>query len=153
MQTIDRFYRFAADFCEWAEGEPSDVVTEAETARRLLAYLSALALELPLMSGEVDVPELPKEKYMEIYDRFASLPFKHYWSIYNPFVDPPDEPVRGDLADDLADVYRDLRRGVWCYDNDHTDAAVWEWRFHFTEHWGRHAASALYALQAWLANR
>lgn len=59
-----------------------------------------------------------------------------------------EEPLTGDLADDLADVYRDLKPGLVLYEGGHIDEAVWHWNFHFNIHWGRHAAEALYAMHA-----
>jgi Domain of unknown function (DUF5063) len=58
-------------------------------------------------------------------------------------------PVMGSLADDAADIYRDLRGGLSLIDVDGgLDNAVWEWQFGFEYHWGVHAASALYALHS-----
>jgi hypothetical protein len=60
-------------------------------------------------------------------------------------VDEP--PVRGSLADDLRDVYSDVRRGLALWDSPAPpDAAIWEWRFQFEIHWGDHAIDALRAL-------
>ena len=61
--------------------------------------------------------------------------------------DPDDkEPVQYLLSLDLVEILEDQEyahsllepsRGVTPND------AVWQWRFGFTSHWGRHAASAL----------
>jgi hypothetical protein len=59
-----------------------------------------------------------------------------------------DSVVDGSLSDDIADVYRDLRNGFLSYDSGDVDEAVWNWRTEFESHWGRHAAHAIYALQA-----
>ena len=49
--------------------------------------------------------------------------------------------MAGSLADDAADIYRDLPSGL-------NDNAVGEWRFGFDNNWGKHAAEALYALHS-----
>jgi hypothetical protein len=56
-------------------------------------------------------------------------------------------PVVASLADDIADIYRDLKKGFALLDaGGSRDRAVWEWRHGFEHHWGRHAAHALYAV-------
>ena len=52
----------------------------------------------------------------------------------------------GDVADDLCDIYRDILPGLryWEAGGEEGHAAVvWEWRFGFITHWGRHAIAAL----------
>lgn len=68
-----------------------------------------------------------------------------YWEVFDPYEEAP--LVCGSLSDDLLDVYRDLRRGLLIYDAGKVGSAVWEWKFHFTNHWGDHAVDALRALQ------
>ena len=54
------------------------------------------------------------------------------------------------LADDLADIYRDVKNGLVA---EQAGAAarpndvLWTWRFAFESHWATHAADALRALQ------
>jgi hypothetical protein len=59
--------------------------------------------------------------------------------------------VAADLADDLADIWRDVKSGLLLYRSENPAAASWEWRFHFKAHWGRHATGAMHALQAWFS--
>ena len=65
----------------------------------------------------------------------------------------PDSPeVTGSLADDIADVYRDLRTGLRKWQRGESGGALWEWRFNFEAHWGQHADDALraiHSLSAW----
>src|SRR2546430_7270141 len=39
-------------------------------------------------------------------------PFDLYLAIFDPYEDASDVPVTGSLADDLADIYGDLKRGL-----------------------------------------
>ncbi|MCW2857395.1 MAG: hypothetical protein JWR52_3010 [Marmoricola sp.] len=53
----------------------------------------------------------------------------------------------GSLADDLADVWRDLREGLDALTtNARWDDVAWEWRFGLDVHWGKHAVEALRAI-------
>jgi hypothetical protein len=82
--------------------------------------------------------------------RAAAIPLQHYGEIFSPLV-PPDEPVVGDLADDLVAIYRDVAAGLALYDASCIDDAIWQWGFNFQIHWGRHASSAIRALHCYLS--
>jgi hypothetical protein len=70
--------------------------------------------------------------------------------VFDPFVLPPEEPVVGSIADDVADIYGDVVGGLVEYEASRTAQAVWEWKFQLRSHWGRHATDAMYALHIWL---
>jgi hypothetical protein len=150
-EQVTEFAKAAENFCIWTEGMPTDALGEARSARKLLIELLRCAIELPNGEPGRDAPEISDEEYQKIYNRFESLPFKFYSECFNPLTIPAEEPVTADLADDLADVWRDLKRGLLLYQAGHWDAAVWEWHLHFDSHWGHHATGALYALQTWLS--
>ena len=73
---------------------------------------------------------------------------KFYREMFAPYDLNEAEPVVGDLADDFADIYRDLRRGLGKWRLGDSAGAAWEWQFHFAAHWGEHATSAIRALHA-----
>jgi hypothetical protein len=56
------------------------------------------------------------------------------------------------VADDLADIYRDIKNGLWLHENRHSTEAIWEWKHSFNTHWGRHAVGALHALHCYMAD-
>ena len=152
------FESAARAFCAWAEtNEPADSFAEAFEARKLLARLVSVAadLELPEDPGpEVNAESLDStsEEYQLVLRRFGALPFNYYSEMFNPLEVPPsEEPVIADLADDLADVWRDIKRGLKLWDEGQISAALWNWAFHFSAHWGHHATAALYALQTWFS--
>jgi hypothetical protein len=71
---------------------------------------------------------------------------RRYWTVVDPIKPTKDDPLLGDMADDLADIYCDLRRGLDAWE---TAAAatrleiIWTWRFAYESHWGQHAVDAL----------
>lgn len=79
-----------------------------------------------------------------------TLPLDFYWDIFDPFATPANEPVANSFYDDIADIRRDLRRGLDLYDRGFPLAACWEWRFHFQIHWGEHLVGAQRALYLWM---
>ena len=75
-----------------------------------------------------------------------------YRKVFDPYAEPIDSELVGDVIDDLGDIYRDLQRGLEHWRNGRVAEALWEWRFNFQIHWGEHATSALralFALSAW----
>ena len=64
---------------------------------------------------------------------------------------PPGESIVGVLADDLADIFGEVDRGLRWLEAGHPAEAVWEWGFGVVCHWGKHATSAVRALHGWLA--
>ena len=114
-------------------------------------YASGLALPQSPASGEdVEADEVSDAVWKAIYGRLGSLPFNCYGVVLEPHAVPPGEAVVGDVADDLADIYRDIKNGLSLWDHGYEVEAVWHWRFHFGFHWGRHAADAIRVLHVWL---
>ena len=147
-QQVQQFAEAAELFCAWVESSPSAANVEAETALKHLSTLYRFALELPEGLGEEEPGDIPYEAWFAVYQRFAALPFNYYAQCFDPF-EIPAEAVTADLADDLADTWRDLKRGLLLFKAGHVDSAVWEWRESFWQHWGQHAAGGIYALHAW----
>jgi len=150
---IQEFSEAATAYCDWCRNEPVDERHEARLALRHLSRLYLLAQELRELE---DAPDLDGDRpddaaWRVIYQRFGSLPFNHYQSIFDPHKEE-EEATTGDLADDLADIFRDLSEGVALCEAGHIDSAEWEWAFSFRNHWGRHAASAIHALHCWFAD-
>ena len=151
MSVVAAFAAAAEAYCAWAEGEPHNADEDAGLARLLLLDLCRAAIDLPAVEADGNAPEISDDDYQRVFRRFGSLPFNYYSKCFDPLIVPAAEPVTADLADDLADIWRDVKRGLLLYREGHTDAAVWQWRFHFDIHWAHHATAALYALQSWLS--
>ncbi|HYK03638.1 MAG TPA: DUF5063 domain-containing protein [Thermoanaerobaculia bacterium] len=148
---IFTFADVAREYCAWAEASPPARPEEdAATALRLLVALYAAALNLPEgEASEEGVASNSHEEWRRVYDRFTGLPVGNYWEVFNLLESSGEEPVLGSLADDLADIHRDLQRGLVLFERGEADAAAWEWSFHFRAHWGRHLTGALQALHVW----
>jgi hypothetical protein len=79
------------------------------------------------------------------------------WDQYNQVFDPTQDAdaVHGSLADDLADIYRDLKEGLVLKETKlrQPEDLIWEWRFAFHSHWGKHAMDALLTIHFRLQQR
>ncbi len=118
----------------------------------LLVLLSGMfngALLLPIYESE-DVDEaterLTHDEWTMIHKKFSPLPFQYYNEIFNPHDFEDKEPVTGDLHDDLADIYRDIKPGVILYKKGFIQEAAFEWKSSFGYHWGEHILSAMRAI-------
>ena len=69
-----------------------------------------------------------------------------YWIVFDPY--EKAEPIQATLSGELAEVYQDVEDGLATYVRSEANCheAVWNWRFSFLIHWGRHCSSALRAI-------
>ena len=114
-------------------------------------YLSRLitaALELPMPEPEnvQSASALSVESHRTVFERFGCFGFQYYSEVFRPVGEEPEDAVTGDVAEDLADTYRDLWEGLNLYERGMFNDAAFLWRFNYGIHWGRHATSALRAL-------
>ena len=86
-----------------------------------------------------------------MYVAAARLPFDYYGEVCDPSVLPPEGPAIGSLADDLADIDRDVVGGLRAFLAGRPAAAAEAWETWLWGHWGGHATGAIRALHAWLA--
>ena len=155
QEEAEAFRRAAEAYCRWAEAEAATEQEEAQTAVRLLASLLHEIHGVPAGQAE-DLPEhdilLKGESTRAIYKRFGALPFQYYFDVFHPTHVPPEQADAGDLADDLMDIYVDLKQGLAYASAGHVSHAVFHWQFMFGVHWGRHAVCALRALHCHLTD-
>lgn len=162
MPSLEQRHAVARRFCDearcfvaWADGTTALALSAPLALRRVVA-LYAAALELPQPWSERVSPESSAEppwmgaRLNAVRTRAAAIPLQHYGEIFSPHV-VTDEPVVGDLADDLMDIYRDVAMGLYLHDAGFIDDAIWQWGFNFQIHWGKHASSAIRALHCYLA--
>jgi hypothetical protein len=148
VEKIEIFAKSVRKYCKWVEKAPSNEEDEVNLVIKLLADLYSKALQLPeiKVSKDIKASVISDHEMKKVYRRFKGLPFNYYSQIFDPLKVPSEEPVVGDLADDLSDIYRDLKKGLFLYDHGDEREAAWEWQLHFRIHWGQHVVAALYAL-------
>jgi hypothetical protein len=151
MTATSRFADVAERYLLWADKWTGDAEEKAWAALRLLSELSLAAIDLPDIwpdkenENEVEKqPHLPR--WRALIGKFQTLPLDGYVQVFNPRQPAESEPTQCSLADDLADIYLDLERGLSFFKKGRADEAAWEWRFGFWHHWGRHLVSAQSAL-------
>jgi hypothetical protein len=148
------FIEAARAYCEWVDSTPREAEDEARLALRLLSRLYHEALLLPRgdCGEDIEGQRISHEVWRQKHRRFSSMPFQYYRAYHKPTDLDDEESVVGDLADDLADIYRDLADGLSLYDGGHVVEALWEFRQSFRNHWGCHTVSAVNALHRHIAD-
>lgn len=151
---VERFAGIVRRYCVWAESEAGKINAEMQTAQQILAELFLNVLDLPddELGDEFKLEDVSTEQWKVVRDRFRNLPVDGYWTIFDPSKTEDDEPVFGELSDDLADIYRDIKYGLSLFDAGHYSEAIWEWKFHFKFHWGRHLLNAQKVIYSWNSN-
>lgn len=156
QELANRFSTVAQAFCAAVDSaEASDKNAFLMRIYRELPRLIEAALQLPQTeptdSTESDAsPRLSHEEWKRVYDVVAAKTgeWDCYWQVFDPT--KTDEPVAASLADDIADIYRDLSAGIvlnraqQCPPQD----IIWDWRTSFYTHWGKHAIDAMQAIHS-----
>ena len=147
----NRFEAVASQFCSVIDSAPRLARNEfVSQVYRILPKLIDEAIGLPeleLSDNDEPTREAVSQKvewnqlYTSLKERLGD------WDLYRQVFDPTKdaEAIYGSLADDIADIYRDLKEVLLLKDahRQRTEESVWEWRFLFYSHWGKHAMEAL----------
>lgn len=145
------FARDARAFCDFIDRlidqRPPRCYTDL---LRLLSNLADTGFDLPFAMPDREVAKTT-DGTMDMYARvgraIANAISPEKASLIEHHAEDNDELTRVVmLYDDLRDIYRDLIEGLRLFDEDTTDAraeAVWQWRFGYESHWGRHLMRAL----------
>jgi hypothetical protein len=167
-QIADRFSAVAKQFCSIVDS--ASILDRTELLGKLYPIFPALigeAIGLPDVSRDDD-DELPgttrrgsragglsEKEWGKLY---TSLKEKlGDWDLYRQVFDPTEdnEAIFGTLADDIADIYRDLKDGLAFREKGQglpDEDAIWTWRLLFYSHWGKHAMDALLTIHFRLQN-
>jgi hypothetical protein len=145
------FLNTARQYCAFVEStnnKEKDFLKETQNLL-LTLYQQATALSWTTLEHEEEFEDkLSKEEFDKILKRLDENIGHHryYWEIFDPTNDQDTQAVCGDLVDDLGDIYKDIKHGLMIFDLGtmaSREAALWDLKFGFEKHWGRHAICAL----------
>ena len=102
------------------------------------------------MAHEAPQPVVDLDERFELYSRLRKLLGERdsYWLEFDAA--PEEVHMSGSLADDLTDIYFDLRHGLDLLDEAWPQQAAQVWQSTYRVHWGQHLVDAerhLYALK------
>ena len=161
---FDEFTSVAVEYCAVVDSSRNlDRVEFLFRIYKILPRLIQSGIDLPLISCNDDDPEVSKtnrnrmkvpewdELYKHLKEKLGDWDL--YWQVFDPTAD--SEALPGSLADDIADIYRDVGYGLAGEKGDlaFQQDAIFSWRLLYHAHWGKHAMSALYAIHFLLNDR
>ncbi len=159
-EAANRFGSVAQRFCSVVDSAPNLDRTELLVrVYRILPQLINEAIDLPNveLSDDEGQEEERRKSQARVQARLSQAQWAQlyaflreklgdwdlYWQVFDPTKD--NEAIRGSLADDIADIYRDLKEGLVLSKAQQAlpEDNIWEWRLGFYSHWGKHAIDAL----------
>lgn len=148
---VHELENLARNYCELVdcleEGNSAWLQQIASLLPRLHAAIAALNLPEPV-NGHYLSPDL--DARFELYSQLRELLGERdsYWMEFD--VADDGQSMSGSLADDLTDIYCELKHGLQMMDGE-PDQAVEGWHMGYHLHWGQHLVDAerhLYGLRA-----
>jgi hypothetical protein len=140
------------NYCRLIErdGEPPDKTLLAIRAALIELYMASLSLPAFPDPTHDDLPDrISHEEWASVRKKICAFTREDYfWICDDPFRLTP-KPLRASLSDGLADIWRDLKRGLLALDEDeqrYSVAVHWEWKFSFETHWGDHAVESIWGI-------
>jgi hypothetical protein len=160
LNVADQFGLVAQQYCSLVDSAATVDKTEfLIRLYRILPELVAEAIRLPPVEFGEDEDEEQEARTRQIR---AKTEIKHeewgllynslkeklgdwdlYWQVFDPRTD--NEAIHGSLADDIADIYRDLIDGIRLKETGQVPSyeVIFDWRTGYLAHWGKHAIDAL----------
>lgn len=117
---------------------------------RLLPLIYSKTLSLPALEVTTSEIQIDESKIHRPIEDIINLLGNNdiYYEIFDPLVD--EQNVTGSIADDLADIYRDLKLGYLKYSigtEEGVQDAIWEWKFSLQTHFGDHLVDVMRPIQ------
>src|SRR5271169_2295456 len=143
----------ASQFCAVVDSAPSlDRVELLSRIYEILPRLIHQGIVMPAVSPsaaddpkEIKRTRVKQGEWGQLYESLKEKlgDWNLYWQVFDPTKD--SEAIHGSLADDIADIYRDIKEGLGLQDPDLAlqRDAIWSWRLLYYSHWGQHAINAL----------
>lgn len=154
-RVVLEFTAAANEFCKYAER--ASEISGGELLRifqRLLPFLYIKASLLPSLEPffeDSNAKTVRESDWASIRDvlkeRFGSA--DAYLEAYDAKLKEADGPVVGSIAEDMADIYQDLKNFLVNYrtgTNEVMNDAIWECRMNFENYWGQRLTDSLRAI-------
>lgn len=144
---VKEFSNIAREYCEWVENK-KEKKEDIYYLQVLLSKLYCWGIQLPDCepSDLLYSDDLPSQDDNKVLNYFSDFPYQYYSTVFNAEIVPSEEPVTGDIIDDLSNIYKDLKDGLWYLDQGSKIDAVFQWRVSLGFHWARHILSAMHAI-------
>lgn len=154
-RVVLEFTAAANEFCKYAERASEISGSELlKILQRLLPFLYIKASLLPSLEPffeDSNAKAVRESDWSAIRDvlkeKFGSA--DAYLEAYDARMKEADGPVAGSIAEDMADIYQDLKNFLVNYrtgTNEIMNDAIWECRMNFENYWGQRLTDSLRAI-------
>ena len=146
--TTQSFLLAATIFVELLESKDIDIDTFCKKAYEALVVLYATGVQLEPME-KISNSDFDRDELFENYNMNRIVDLNKatlYWEVEPAFTEGINEASLGDLSDDFSDIYRDLKvelQKIKMQTDDAIVDALWQLKWSFKYHWGRHCIDAL----------
>ncbi|MFO7620795.1 MAG: DUF5063 domain-containing protein [Bacteroidales bacterium] len=157
--TILEFVAAANEYCKYVE-RASEIKGDEllKILQRLLPYIYLKASLLPDLEPffeEENRKSVKESDWIAIHDtlrtRFGSA--DSYLEVFDERIRESDTPVTASLAENMADIYQDLKDFLILYHtgtNELMNDALWECRLNFENYWGQKLVNSMRAIHQFL---
>ncbi len=150
-ESLSEMVAVAGDYCRLIDSTNGSAGNWLESLFRLMPRLHAAVTALNAWDNS-EIPQSPVDldERFELYSHLRRLlgARDSYWLEFDAA--PEELHMSGSLADDLTDIYFDLRLGLELVDGVMPQRAAQAWQSSYRTHWGQHLVDAerhLYALK------
>ena len=151
------FARIATRYVELVSDPVDDAHTFAQRLLESLTQLYSAALVMPYVDDidlDFNFHRSTEDEWRTVFQNVGNAFGErvYYWLNHDPIYprDGSDNIVCGCLADDCADIHRDIIGPLMAFNDGepkHLNDIIWEWSATpFRSHWGIHAIQAINAL-------
>ena len=141
-------------FLALLERKPDDALEGLGALARAMDELVSCYHSTPDVEPDtLDGPQAPRIDEAALSEKAsAAFPDLDWYAIADP-LDGLEQEVGMSIATaDLAEIAGDLSEVLWLFENATENDAIWEFRFGYQAHWGRHLHELrpyLHSLSAW----
>jgi hypothetical protein len=149
---LNAYRDIVANYCRVVEKDCETPEEGLLAIRAALIELYLASLNLPAVPdpGVEDLPDrISHEEWGRMRKKIGAYTREDYFWICNHPFSSTAETLHASLSDGLADIWRDLKRGLLALDKDeqrYSAAVHWDWKFSFDTHWGDHAVESIWGI-------
>jgi len=158
---IVEFVAVANEYCKYAEHAAELKGEELlKILQRLLPLLYLKASFLPEMNPVFEDGNekfVTEQDWYKIHDAFKTKfgTADDYLEVFDERADEADGPVVSSLAENMADIYQDMKDFLLLYQTGTMEVmndALWECRMNFENYWGQKLVNALRAIHKFIVS-
>ncbi len=154
-KNVIEFVTVANEYCAFIERivqvSGKDILVDFH---KLLPFLYLKATLLPKIEScfdETNEKFVTEAAWQQYYDTLRTKLGKHdeYFEVFDPMIHDLDGPATGSIAENLADIYQDIKDFLLLYrigDEAIMNDAIWECKMNFEQFWGQKLTNALRAI-------